>query len=241
MEFCISQKTGANFVMELHTTKSVEMLQKTNRFYITKKGGALLKRDQTSKRAIGMYVGRQVRALNTYDPAVPFEDYDVDFAFYEKEVMKTVDEIEPKQLSLFDITALAQSNKTKMAVSPINTHINEENLSLVELNKLGKNQLSRKLETIANNKQIIPHISPRYAYILDFDSKILKANIYCPAKAVTSSLYVDRKSYKNAPFEKGDLVFCSKFEKRERGHTIVEYRITDKIEEDKAELFEGRS
>lgn len=237
MEFCISQKTGVNFGVELHTTKGIEYLQKTNRFYITKKGGALLKRDQTSKRAIGMYVGRQVRALNDYNPATPFEEYEVDLAFYEKEVMKMVDEIEPQQLSLFDISALGQSNKTKMAVSSVDTHLNEENLSLSDLNKLGKNQLSRKLETIAKNKQIIPHISPRYAYILDFDVKAMKADIYCPAKAVRSTLHVDKKAYKENPIEKGNLVFCSKFEKREIGHVIVEYRITDKIEEDKEKLM----
>ena len=52
-----------------------------------------------------------------------------------------------------------------------------------------------------------------------------------------TALHVDKKAYKNIPLEKGNLVFCGKFEKRETGHAIVEYRITDKIEEDKEKLM----
>jgi hypothetical protein len=251
MEFCISQKTGSDFEVELCTGSKIEKLQKTNRFFISKKGGTLLKHRHDfdnpapktlniltkRKGTIGLYVGHLVTILNEYDPSVPFDSYDVDFNFYEKEVMKIVDEIEPQQLSLFDISALPQSSKPKMALSPVDTHINEENLSVNELNKLGKNQLSRKLEAMAIKRQNIAHVSPRYVYIMDFDVKTMKADVYCLAKGVRSSLHVDKKAYKNIPLEKGNLVFCGKFEKRETGHAIVEYRITDKIEEDKEKLM----
>jgi len=237
MEFCISQKTGNEFTVELHTAMKTEKLQKTNRFYITKKGGILLKRRDSTGKAIGIHVGKQVRILNDYDPTISFEDYAVDLAFYEKEVMKIVDEIEPQQLSLFDISSLSQSSKTKMALSTVDSHTDEETLSLAELNKLGKNQLSRKLETIAINRQSIAHISPRYVYIMDFDTKTMKADTYCLAKAVRSSLYVDKKAYKITRVEKGNLVFCNKFEKRENGYAVVEYRVTDKIEKDEEKLM----
>jgi len=116
MEFCISQKSGKNFTIELHTGQKVEHLQKTNRFFITTKGGALLKKADFTNKRIGFYVGRQVRILNDYNATVPFDDYHVDLSFYEKEVMKTVNEIEPLQLTLFEMAFQDVGKKNKIEI-----------------------------------------------------------------------------------------------------------------------------
>jgi hypothetical protein len=239
MEFCISQKTGVNYQTELRTPKKIEKLQKTNRFYIAKTGGSIVKREETSGKLIGLYVGKLVRILNDYDPAVPFEEYDVDFSFYEKEVMKVVDEVEPKQISMFELSSLGKSSITKMKVPTVpeaDDIWTEEIITVDKLNKLGKNQLVKRIETIIKNNQKIDKISPRYVYILNLDSRSMKADVYCLAKGIKQTIGVDKTAYKKSRLEQGNLVFCTKFEKVSGGHSLVDYRITSKIEEEKQEL-----
>ena len=233
MEFCISQKSGANFKIELHTAKGVMPLQKTNRFFITKRGGTLIKRDQFSSRKTGLHVGRLVYVLNDYDPSIPFKDYQVDLSFYEKEVMKIVDEIEPKQMSLFDLSTIGRSTLTKAEVSSVLSTAPEKDITVAELNKLGKNQLLKKIEEIVNDNKKIAKISPRYVYIEDFSSREMTAYIYCLSKGIRQAIAVDKKAYKKTGLTKGKLVYCSKFEKLANGHSIAEYKITDKIEEER--------
>lgn len=229
MEFCISQKTGANFTCEIHTRKQIEKLQKTNRFYITRNGGAMYKRD-ISGHLTGLYVGNQIQILNNYDKSTPFKDYQVDLSFYEKEVMKIIDEIEPKQMSLFDLSTLGQS-RILVAEAPTAKPAEEvDKLTPQELNRLGKNQLVKKIETIVKNGQKVEEISPRYVFVTDFNTKTMLADVYCLAKGIRQTLAIDKKAYKDARIDKGQLVFCSKFEKLPYGYAITEYRITDKID-----------
>jgi hypothetical protein len=238
MEFCISQKTGVNYMMELRSPNAMEKLQKTNRFYISKKGGSLIKREQTSSKMIGLYVGKLVRILNDYDPLLPFEQYEIDLSFYEKEAMKIVDEIEPKQMNLFDLSSLGKSSITKAeAASLVEKIAPEEKITVVALNKLGKNQLVRRIETLIKNNQKIEKISPRYVYVLNLDSRSMTADVYCLAKGIIHSVVVDKTAYKKSRLDKGNLVFCNKFVRTSSGHSLVEYKITDKIEEEKQELM----
>lgn len=238
MEFCISQKSGKNFSIELHTTKGIEHLQKTNRFYITKKGGSLLKREFGTQRLIGLYVNRMVRILNNFDPKTPFEDYEVDLGFYEKEVMKIVDEIEPKQLNLFDMTTISKGSLIRQTISASpKPMLHEEKLDIRELNKLGKNQFVKKLESMVENYQTIEKISPRYVYVINFDAKNMEAEIYSFAKGIRQPINVNKDSYKNKRIEAGQLVYCHKFEKLEYGHAMLEYDVVDKIEEEKLKLL----
>jgi hypothetical protein len=235
MEFCLSQKTGGNFGMEIHTLKGIETLQKTNRFYITKKGGRLVKKEHFTKKLTGLQVGRLVGLLNDYDPTIPFEKYEIDLAFYEKEAMKIIDEIEPKQLSLFDTDSLGHGTLSKMKTKEdTNKDMpKEEIMSVRDLNKLGKNQFAKKLDSIVNSNQKIEKISPRYVYIIDFDTRSMVVELYCLAKAIRQKMTVSKEAYKKARIEKGNLLFCSKFEKTEYGHMLAEYRLTNKIEEEK--------
>ena len=101
MDFCVSQKSGRNFEIELATIHGVEKLQKTNRFFISKTGAAFQKRERTDGRVIGLYVGRNVTILNDFDKDKPFEEYDIDYTFYRDEVYKIIDKIDPPQLNLF--------------------------------------------------------------------------------------------------------------------------------------------
>jgi hypothetical protein len=231
MEFCISQKTGPDFIMELHTTKKTDELQKTNRFYITTKGGALLKKGMYSNRRIGLYVGRQVNILNDYDKNALFDDYHVDLSFYEKEVMKIIDEIEPKQMTLFNLSFQDAGRKTKIATPEKEAPEIEKNSTSSELNKLGKNQLAKRIKEIVEGNEKIDGLDPRYVYIDTFEVRSMNAIVYCLAKGVRQSIAIDKQAYKKNKLEIGQIVYCNKFEKRQNGYAISEYRITEKLEE----------
>jgi len=240
MEFCISQKTGANFILELHTMSGIEKLQKTNRFYISKNGGSLIKRDKVSGKLIGLYVGKTAEILNNYDPFIPFEDYNVNLAFYEKEVMKIIDEIKPEQMTLFDISLLGHGTKTKIQVqSGSKVEIAKEDNSVKSISKLGKNQLSKKIKLLADNNETIEGIHPRYVYVKSFNYKTMTAEIYCLAKAVSQSVFINKSSYKKTKIQEGQLVFCTKFKRLKDGFSLVDYNITDKILEKREELWKN--
>jgi len=237
MDFCLSQKTGENFALELHTTEGVAPLQKTNRYFISRRGGALMRRNRNTGGMGSLHVGKIATVLNSYDPSVPFSQYNVDYTFYESEIMKVMDEIEPKQMSLFDVSEVENSSITKTEFIQIEKEEEEKDPNVTQLNKLGKNQLIKKIESVVNNNQKIENISPRYVYILDFNTKMMKANVYCLAKGITQVIDVDKKAYKETRLEQGLLVYCDKFKKLERGHSLVEYHITEKIEEQKTSLL----
>lgn len=235
MEFCISQKSGKNFTIELHSGNKVEKLQKTNRFYITTRGGALLKREMFSGRLIGLYVGRQVRILNDYDASVPFSDYQVDLAFYEKEIMKILDEIEPKQLKLFELPSdnFAKKTSNKENSAPVSAAAVD---FVPNIDKLGKNQLISYIETVVNNRRKIKDISPRYVYIRHFDHRTMTATIYCLAKSITQDIVVDKSAYKKAKIETGQIVYCNKFDKEQK-LLLLDYEITEKIRRMPEKMF----
>lgn len=119
LDFCISQKVGKDFQTEYRLEKSVENLQKNNRFYISLDGGELKKRrkgtflgemesssqydldedgniylPQHEKGVIGLYVGEKVRILNDYDDKLKIEDYDINYNFYIEEAKKYTDAVE---------------------------------------------------------------------------------------------------------------------------------------------------
>jgi hypothetical protein len=232
MEFCISQKSGKNYGIELHAGQKIEKLQKTNRFFITTKGGTLLKREQFTNRVIGLHVGRLVHILNEYDTNVPFKNYHVDLSFYEKEVMKIVNEIEPLQMTLFNVSFQEAGKKIKAdSGSSILARPEEKDATASQVNKLGKNQLIKKIESIVENNSKIDGISPRYVYIDAFEARSMNAIVYCLAKGVRQSIAIDKQAYKKNKLEIGQIIYCNKFEKRENGHVIVDYRVTEKLEE----------
>lgn len=231
MEFCISQKSGKNFSIELHSGKKVEHLQKTNRFFITTKGGALLKKADFSNKKIGLYVGRLVHILNDYNPDIPFDDYHVDLSFYEKEVMKIVNEIEPLQLNLFEMSFLdiGKKNKLEMPESKILAEIKDTTSN--ELNKMGKNQLLKRIENIVEKGEKVTDLDPRYVYVDAFNLKSMTSILYCLSKGTRNPIEIDKQAYKKSKIEIGQIIYCNRFVKKNNGHVLVDYRITEKLEE----------
>lgn len=104
LDFCVSQKTGSDFQLVYRNRHGDEPLQKTNRFYVSTKGGSLVKVRKSNGKEAGLFVGERVQILNDFDPTVPISEYPIDFDFYKQEVQAIIDEIEPPpspQLSLF--------------------------------------------------------------------------------------------------------------------------------------------
>lgn len=231
MDFCISQKMGGGFTLEYITMQGTKELQKTNRFFISKKGGSLVKSD-SSKRRISLYVNSLATILNDYDETIPFEDYNVDFSFYEKEVMKILDEIEPKQFSLFDVSKMSKGNMEKMLTPKRTSEIVEKKINTInELNKLGKNQLAKELEKIVESKREIEEVNPRYAYVLEINKKNMSVTIYSFAKSKTITTRIDKKSYKkSSDLNIGSLIFCNKFIKDTDGWILSDFKITEKFD-----------
>ena len=238
MQFCVSQKSGSNFGIELHTVEGITKLQKTNRFFITTSGGALMKRNADSGHLTGLYVGNLVTVLNNYNASIPFEDYKVNLSFYEQEVLKIVDAIEPKQISLFDLSTVGNSRFSKMDF--VGKPVEEKEIRNIvdELNKLGKNQLVKRIESIVTNNQKIEGISHRYVYVVSIDTKAMMATFYCLATGRYEDIYVSDKAYSKLKLNKGLLVLCRKFSKTESGNFVLDdYSVTDKIEVEKKTLY----
>ena len=231
MEFCISQKSGKNFTIELHTGRNVEHLQKTNRFFISTKGGILLKKADNTNKRIVFHVGKQVRVINDYDSSLPFDSYHVDLSFYEKEVVKTINEIEPLQLTLFEIPFQDSGKKTKIEI-PINeAPVQEQRNDISTINKLGKNQLLKRIETIVENGEKVEALSPRYVYVVAFEARSMSALLYCLSKGTRVRIMIDKQAYKKAKIEVGQILYCTKFDKRTMGNVVTEYKIVEKLEE----------
>lgn len=103
LDYAISQKTGAQFKLEYHTLEGKTVLQKNNRFAISRKGGALVKRQRSTNKETRLYSGKATVLLNDLDVNLSFDTYQIDLDFYRKEVMEIIELIEPKiqQIALF--------------------------------------------------------------------------------------------------------------------------------------------
>jgi len=93
-DYCLSQKTGKDFVMEMRDCDNIQQLQKTNRYFISKSGAELVKVNRKTGTEIGLSVGNKCKLLNDYDPNIPFSEYDVDYDFYKEEALKYIEDIE---------------------------------------------------------------------------------------------------------------------------------------------------
>jgi hypothetical protein len=103
LSFSASQKSGAQFSMELHTLSGIQKLQKTNRFCISRAGGSLVKRHTQTGKETRLYAGQYVTLLNDVDENLPISAYNLDMEFYVREANDVINAIRPKvkQLALF--------------------------------------------------------------------------------------------------------------------------------------------
>lgn len=231
MDFCISQKTDSSFQLELHTINGIQKLQKTNRYYISKNGGSLIKRRIGTDSKIGMNVGYLATILNDYDSSVPFEEYNVNFSFYISEVMKIIDEIEPKQDFLFDVSLFTGEGIKKMKMPEQREKEVPDVFDARELNRLDKKQFSQKLTEIVLEHKSVSGISSRYVYIISFNKSTMTADVYCLKKGIRDLISVNKVEYsKNKnKIDKNQLVYCKKFEKIKEGFAIKEYTVDEKF------------
>ena len=73
-------------------------LPRTTRYYISNKGGTILKKHHSTNRVEGVNVGYKTILFNNY---IEKENYDINYTYYIKECYKIIDIIENKQLTLF--------------------------------------------------------------------------------------------------------------------------------------------
>ena len=83
----------------------------------------------------------------------------------EKQI-RFIDEIRPKQMSLFDHEEIGYGEIPQMEYTP-SENIEEEELviNIEYLNKLGKNQLIKKIEEIVQTESSLPFVDSLYAYV----------------------------------------------------------------------------
>jgi hypothetical protein len=94
LEFCLSQKTGKDFILEYRIEGNDALsLQKTNRFYVSKEGGSLVKVNKITGTEIGLCVGKLTQILNDYDSSKPITEYNIDYDYYIEEANKYINEI----------------------------------------------------------------------------------------------------------------------------------------------------
>ena len=144
LDFCISQKTGKDFILEYHDGEKKIDLQKTNRFYISNTGGTLIKHHRIRGNNIGLMVGNTVQVLNDYDKSKPFSEYNVNLDFYRDEVFKYINKIvldtndEPYTFIEGSISDIEISENETEKIELLSRLRGMKNLSEVILNNLIK-------------------------------------------------------------------------------------------------------
>jgi hypothetical protein len=114
-DFLFTQKTGGKFDLFLRWADgSEQQLQKTNRYYVTRTGPVLVKKDRIKysygmgrsrvARETAIWKGHQVFILNDLTDKRPA----IDRQFYVDKVMEIIDKIEPPEvLTIFDFIGAA--------------------------------------------------------------------------------------------------------------------------------------
>jgi len=100
-DFCISQKIGKQFQVEHHYIKEnqkvIDKVQRLNRFFISKFGGALVKVKEDGS------VSRLVagNSITLFNKAYVSNNYNIDYDYYVAEANKLINAVDNGQMSLF--------------------------------------------------------------------------------------------------------------------------------------------
>ena len=96
-DFCLSQKTGNVFINEYHTIKdgklSIEILQKTIRYYVSRRGGVVIKKYKDSNKRISILAKHNVTLLNDFIEYDDFSKYDIKYNYYKSRIMDIINKI----------------------------------------------------------------------------------------------------------------------------------------------------
>jgi hypothetical protein len=101
-DFCLRLKLNSTSEGYLKYIKNGEFvkenLTKTTRYYISNKGGILLKHFKTSNKYSGVNIGYTATLFNRY---VKKDNYDINYSFYINETNKIITAVDDRQLELF--------------------------------------------------------------------------------------------------------------------------------------------
>lgn len=96
-DFCISQRIGEQFIAEYHELKDDHLqvipLQKNIRYYVSTKGGTLIKRYKDSTKRINAVAGETVVIFNDFFRVGAMSEYNIKYNFYKKECYKIINNI----------------------------------------------------------------------------------------------------------------------------------------------------
>lgn len=127
LDFCLSQKTGKDFVLEFRDEETTTPLQKTNRFYVSKTGGKLVKVNTGTGSEIGLIVGKRCKILNDYDHTIDFSEYDIDYEYYIEEALKYISDIENYK----EETIIENEEESTEEENIVFENVDAENLKIV--------------------------------------------------------------------------------------------------------------
>jgi len=105
-DFCIAKKIDKKFTNEYHYIKNskhtIDTLQKSVRYYVSTKGGTLIKTDKETGSTSNYEVGKSVTLFNDAFKPDRFEEYNIDYSYYIHQAQKIINEIINPQLSLWN-------------------------------------------------------------------------------------------------------------------------------------------
>jgi len=209
-DFCISQKVGKEFQMQLKTLSGVQDLQRTNRFYISNYGGYLLKKHGDG-RQIGLFVGKMIQILNEYDPSKSFESYLVNKEWYIKEAKKMIEEIEPSvvQTSMFD-NNIDFGKRTNFLGQEITKK--KKGVSSVLDKKITEKEVRE-----ANKRKLTYDVNAKYALVTGVDLKYSPSiTFYSLSKGTEQKFKIKKGLFDGNPLRYGDIVSLNNFEKKNK-------------------------
>jgi hypothetical protein len=115
LDYCISIKVGGQFKTELHTIKDgkldIEILQKSNRYFISNQGGVILKRNLETNALTNIVKGKYVTVFNRL---VIKDDYNINYTWYKSKVMNVINRINNALTKDIKVTNI-KSSKSKMS------------------------------------------------------------------------------------------------------------------------------
>lgn len=106
-DFCGGVKIKGDWKFVEHKIEDGEYtttpLQHTIRYFISKSGSKIIKRNKTDKREIQVEAGKWMQTTLINYVEKPFEEYDINYNYYLEKINKEIESLEPStnQLSLF--------------------------------------------------------------------------------------------------------------------------------------------